>query len=112
MVGKECNGLDHLRSGHSLSNSNKVVRVTATSQRTMEQKRNKLVPSNRCLVKTYLIFMMGETELVWGQHECMPSLATFSNPQMGQNRKGRWQTGKMVGHLQGKWGERPIGKGS
>lgn len=36
-------------------------------QQSEEQKRNKVVPSDRCQVRIYVVFLRGETELVWGQ---------------------------------------------
>lgn len=64
------------------------MRVKAKSQWTEEQKRDKVVPSNRCRSK-FMLFLWERPSLCAGNmRECVClSLATFSNPRMGRNRK-------------------------
>lgn len=55
-----------------------------------------MVPSDRCQVRIYVVFMMGETELVWGQPECMLFSGNFqqsTNGEAQERQMAGWEDG-------------------
>lgn len=65
VAGKECFGLDNLSRQH-WSRLDEVQQSGENERHTAEQKRNNVVPRDRCQGKIYVVLMRGETTLAVG----------------------------------------------